>query len=200
MSKHENAVTVDLTGYDEVMLPGVTALLFGQMVQRTVGVVEHYHSDLFHDAQWVAKHVKGEMSFYWAPRTWGTYIGLDPTLVSHPSEGLVFYRVDVHRKMRDGKPTGMWQATFSQPDPAECELLELPPQRVDARRLMRFLNAQPMGLPINVTYEGITVKAVDAEVRGEQAESIAFFPAGGVGAVVVSRGARVEIDAEVIVP
>jgi hypothetical protein len=50
------------------------------------------------------------MTFYWAPRTWGTDIGTDRDLVATPSDGKVVYRVELtcHR--------GEWCVTFTTDD------------------------------------------------------------------------------------
>jgi hypothetical protein len=121
----EGVEVEELGGWCEEFPPAFLAKLFGAMVRRSRLVTEQYHSDLFHDSGWIEKHVSGEMSFYWAPRTFGTHIGTDPKLVGHGygsrHETMHFYRVDVHEKVRNGKPTGMWHATFTRCDPAQCE-------------------------------------------------------------------------------
>jgi hypothetical protein len=46
-------------------------------------------------------------TFYWAPRTGGTDIGTDPTLVGTPDEGKVLYRVDLFCER------GLWSVRFT---------------------------------------------------------------------------------------
>jgi hypothetical protein len=121
----EDAEVEELGGWFEEFRPAFHAKLFGAMVRRSRLVTEHYHSDLFHDAGWMQKYVTGEMSFYWAPRTFGSNIGTEPSLVGYGfterDTTMHFYRVDVHQKVRNGKATGMWYATFTRCDPADCE-------------------------------------------------------------------------------
>jgi hypothetical protein len=115
----------DLGGWYDEFQPSMLSMLFGAMVRRSRLVVERYHSDLFHDARWLTENVKGETSFYWAPRTFGANIGYDPKLVGYGFGGrddeMHFYRVDIAQRIRDGKPSGMWQATFTRCDPTKCE-------------------------------------------------------------------------------
>ncbi|MDQ6616056.1 MAG: hypothetical protein M3083_15305 [Actinomycetota bacterium] len=101
--------TVDairLTGWFDEINDSVRALLFGQMVARAWGI-EHFHSDLFHDARWLAQHVTGPTTFYWAPRTWGSDIGTDRCLVATPSDGKALYRVELLCE------DGLWSAVFT---------------------------------------------------------------------------------------
>jgi hypothetical protein len=115
----------DLGGWFDQFQPAMHAALFGAMVRRSRLVVERYHGDLFHDARWIGEHAQGETSFYWAPRTFGANIGTDPTLVGYGygsrDDEMHFYRIDVHERVRNGKKTGMWQATFTRCNPATCE-------------------------------------------------------------------------------
>jgi hypothetical protein len=78
----------------------------GEMVKRS-DRVEHYPSDLYHDALWIATNVNGPATFYWAPRTWGTDIGTDRTLVGTPDGGKVLYRVDLFCEQ------GLWSVAFT---------------------------------------------------------------------------------------
>jgi hypothetical protein len=55
----------------------IRALLFGAMLDRAELIVQHYRSDLFHDALWIEKHVTGEFSWYWMLRKHGTHVGTD---------------------------------------------------------------------------------------------------------------------------
>jgi hypothetical protein len=115
----------DLGGFYDEFQASLLAPLFGAMVRRARLVTEHYHGDLFHDATWLREHVKGETSFYWAPRTFGANIGTDPKFVGYGYDGrddeMHFYRVDIGQRLRSGKPSGMWQATFTRCEPGECE-------------------------------------------------------------------------------
>jgi hypothetical protein len=79
------------------------------MVKRAQPI-EHYPSDLYHDGAWIAKHVTGATTFYWAPRTWGTDIGTDHDLVATPSDGKVVYRVELTCNH------GEWSVTFTTDD------------------------------------------------------------------------------------
>lgn len=105
ITSHER---VALCGWYDEINDSVRALLFGEMVKRTIGVVENYHSDLFRDAQWITEHVKDAMVFYWAPRTYGTNIGTDIDLVTMPSLGLTPYHVRLENVR------GYWSVTFHQ--------------------------------------------------------------------------------------
>ncbi len=55
----------------------VKALLFGHLANRAQPVVEHYRSDLYHDAMWLHEQVSGPTSFEWSCRQSGTHIGTD---------------------------------------------------------------------------------------------------------------------------
>ena len=53
----------------------VKAGIFGQMVEMAEGVVEHYRSDLFHDATWLQDRVDGTpLTFEFLVRPWGTNV------------------------------------------------------------------------------------------------------------------------------
>jgi hypothetical protein len=93
---------IRLTGWFDQINNSVRALLFGEMVKRS-DRVEHYPSDLYHDALWIATNVNGPATFYWAPRTWGT----DRTLVGTPDEGKQLYRVDLFCEQ------GLWSVAFT---------------------------------------------------------------------------------------
>ena len=56
----------------------VKAGIFGQMVEMAEGVVEHYRSDLFHDATWLQDRVDGTpLTFEFLVRPWGTNVSED---------------------------------------------------------------------------------------------------------------------------
>jgi hypothetical protein len=100
---------IRLTGWFDHINDSVRALLFGELVKRAQPI-EHYPSDLYHDGAWIAKHVTGATTFYWAPRTWGTDIGTDHDLVATPSDGKVVYRVELTCNH------GEWSVTFTTDD------------------------------------------------------------------------------------
>jgi hypothetical protein len=106
---------VRLWGFSEVAEPPVVTLLFGEMVKRAVGVVQHYHGDLGHDFMWLQEVVTGtteDKTFWWMPREWGTNIGQGAELIrdgelSWP-EGGVLYKVEVANVDRS------WHAYFTE--------------------------------------------------------------------------------------
>ena len=53
----------------------IRALTFGVMVELSDGVIQHYQSDLYHDAKWLEQNLVGPMSFEWVARESGTFIG-----------------------------------------------------------------------------------------------------------------------------
>jgi hypothetical protein len=55
----------------------IRALLFGAMLDKAEPIVQHYRSDLYHDALWIDKHVNGEFTWYWMLRKHGTHVGTD---------------------------------------------------------------------------------------------------------------------------
>lgn len=89
----------------------VRALLFGQMVRRAIPVVEQYHSDLFHDAQWVAANVNGACEFLWMVRMCGTNIANSAEVQERISsrEPRVLYHVALTMDA-----SGCWWVTFSE--------------------------------------------------------------------------------------
>jgi hypothetical protein len=97
---------IRLTGWFDQINDSVRALLFGGMVNRSQ-LIEHYRSDLYHDARWIATNVNGPVTFYWAPRTWGTHIGTDRSLVGTADRGKLLYRVDLICDQ------GLWSVTFT---------------------------------------------------------------------------------------
>lgn len=89
----------------------VRALLFGQMVKRAIGVVEFYHSDLYHDAQWIEENVTGATQFLWMVRRNGTNLGERAQIQEQISskEPRVLYYVALNVSER-----GEYTATFSE--------------------------------------------------------------------------------------
>jgi hypothetical protein len=57
------------------------AQLFGALVERAAPLVEHYHSDLFRDAQWLMEHLSGPLVFWFGADVCGTAIGTDRSLI-----------------------------------------------------------------------------------------------------------------------
>ncbi len=88
----------------------VQCTLFGEMVKRAIPVVREYHSDLFHDAQWVRDNVTGPMSFLFMVRYHGTHVGDSAEIAEQQAstEPRTLYRVTVSV---DG--AGQWSATFA---------------------------------------------------------------------------------------
>lgn len=94
----------------------IRALLFGQMVKRTIPVTQEYLSDLYHDALWLAENVHGEIEFEFLARPSGTNIGMPDSPMNSarigvqigPGETAVFYRIRLYVDRR------MWHAEFTQ--------------------------------------------------------------------------------------
>lgn len=116
-TEHET-VTERLTGWGTFEELAVLPLLFGQMVKRAIPVVREYHSDLYHDAHWLAQHVTGETEFDFLVRTSGTNLGESATIgVQIGAPGGVFYHVRLYVKhdrfLTADKASGMWMADFT---------------------------------------------------------------------------------------
>lgn len=72
-------------GFGDVGIEAEVARVFGFLAEKAGPVVKHYHSDLYHDAQWLEKYLFGDsFTFYWAVREYGTHIG------TIPFEGSIF--------------------------------------------------------------------------------------------------------------
>jgi hypothetical protein len=72
--------TVRLTNGDfkeEGEARSIRALLFGAMLDRAEPIVQHYRSDLYHDALWINEFIHGEFTWYWMLRQHGTHVGTD---------------------------------------------------------------------------------------------------------------------------
>lgn len=64
------------------MGPWVIAQLFGVLADLAWTRVEHYRSDLYHDARWLDRWVHGPADvFYWGADDCGTAIGVDRSAV-----------------------------------------------------------------------------------------------------------------------
>lgn len=99
---------------DQAAHDAVMCMLFGELVRHTVGIVEHYHSDLYRDAQRL-RRITGPTRFWYVAREWGTNMmwptepGSDECLNealnrSGPSAGW-WVELDAER--------GTWFATFT---------------------------------------------------------------------------------------
>ncbi|MHB1784381.1 MAG: hypothetical protein ACYCTE_17170 [Acidimicrobiales bacterium] len=100
---------VRLTGWVEEIEDSVRALLFGEMLCRAGGV-QHYRSDLFHDAQFLAR-LDGPATFYWATRQSGTIISRDKESVEVQARVLgadAIWRIELTCER------GEWFATFTE--------------------------------------------------------------------------------------
>lgn len=82
-----------------VDLSQVAQHVFGRLVQYATGAIpgeealRHYHSDLWHDAEWLRNNLKGErMEFWFGFDSNGTHIGTDPVIIPFRK---TFYRVTV---------------------------------------------------------------------------------------------------------
>lgn len=184
------SVTYDLTSADQdgTFPPSALPLLFGHMVKISQPFIAAYHSDLYHDAMWLNRHVAGEASFYWMPRECGTNIGTDPKLVGHGSNGALF-RVDVHREPERGL---MWQVTFTDANVADSEPTVLV-RKASARQIAALINA---GFHVDVTYNGVRVP--NAAVRPATGNGAVFFAHDA--AVQVPLDDEVEFAADVTLP
>ena len=96
----------------------IRARLFGHLVVLATPVVKEYHSDLFHDAQWLRDNVVGETEFHFVVRDSGTGVG--PTArFQKDSPGAVMYRLSLTCDRRytsghpDHDPSGEWSLTIT---------------------------------------------------------------------------------------
>jgi hypothetical protein len=109
--------TVRLSGWHPFN-DGVRALLFGHMVKLAVPVVQHYHSDLYHDARWLEENVSGPTEFDWLVRPSGTNIAGTAKIGVEIGAGETarFYRVRVFSDPGRYEPRddeGNWHVTFT---------------------------------------------------------------------------------------
>lgn len=66
-----------LTGWEKtgnIKQLGVRQRVFGELVQLATAHLERYHSDLYHDAQWLDRNLNGPMEFYYGADDSGTAI------------------------------------------------------------------------------------------------------------------------------
>lgn len=90
--------------YGDTDLESIRARVHGELVKLASPVVQHYQSDLYHDASWLQKYLTEETVFPWAffygVRDTGTSIGTDLDLVRYSNTFV--YRVTVSN---DGRKT-----------------------------------------------------------------------------------------------
>jgi hypothetical protein len=88
----------------------VRALLFGELVQRTVPVTRQYHCDLYHDVAWINENVNGPTEFFFMARYHGTNIGQSAVIQEEISsiEPRVLYHVALT------VDRGEWSVTFTE--------------------------------------------------------------------------------------
>lgn len=89
----------------------ILAPLFGHMVKVSQPIIKGYHSDLFHDAEWIRQWVNGPTEFYWLVREHGTHIGETAIMAERQSgrEPRVLFHVAITRGRLD-----RWEATFTE--------------------------------------------------------------------------------------
>lgn len=111
---------IRLQGYADAVNDSCRALLFGELVKRTIGVTQHYISDLYRDGQAIDQYITGgnPPAFYWGPREWGTDFARvdDPILAPLILKGDSIERPPVHQQLYHVAMTndrGMWYVTFT---------------------------------------------------------------------------------------
>lgn len=82
--------TVRLIGYGDFadLRHQIASRLFGEMLQRATPVVKEYHSDLFHDAEWLRERIIGRVcseQFAYVVRPSGTHLGIQAEYALRPS-------------------------------------------------------------------------------------------------------------------
>lgn len=82
---------------DDMSVVGVHQRVFGELLNATVDKVEHYRSDYYHDARWIAEHLDGPMTFFFGYDDYGTAIGLDKSLVSMMRKNVLTVELSVDR-------------------------------------------------------------------------------------------------------
>lgn len=88
----------------EGTLEGVRATLFEVLLKLTQGRVEHYLSDLYHDAIWLKEQVSGPTVFFYGLRDSGTDLSDDEAHVRIINKKV--WRVELTRSN-----IGRWSAT-----------------------------------------------------------------------------------------
>lgn len=84
----------------------IRALLFGLIADLAWPIVEHYRSDLYHDAHWITEHVNGPGTFYFACDEWGTEIGTIHTALTRKHR----WRIDLVDDASDLSGRAAWYA------------------------------------------------------------------------------------------
>lgn len=84
-------------GDDPIRL-GVPQRTFGELLKLAFPTVEHYHSDFYHDAQWLEKHLTGEMTFFFGFDEYGTAIGCDPYYVQVSRQTVYIIRIAKNKR------------------------------------------------------------------------------------------------------
>ena len=72
----------------EPMPESAKATLYGHLVQYAMPLLERFHSDLYHDANWVKSFVTTETVFYYSVDNSGTMIGEDKDIIFRHRKGL----------------------------------------------------------------------------------------------------------------
>jgi len=99
---------VDLGGTYSADDSALAVRLFGVVADLAFPIVEHYRSDLYHDARWLRDYAATTTTFYFGCDAWGTSIGTDvPTLDCGRRN---VWRVDVERATRDANGDRIWSA------------------------------------------------------------------------------------------
>lgn len=110
------AETIDLWGWCESIDPAsgndraaeaqdaVISVLFGHLVDRTDGIVEHYRSDLYRDAQKLQQGLTGQRRFWFVARTWGTNLMWD----DEPGQDTCLAQLLTPARMQDDTARGWW--------------------------------------------------------------------------------------------
>lgn len=104
----ETSVRLVSNGQDEIGgdATSIRAGMFGEMVKLAAPVLRAYHSDLFHDALWIAEKVMGPIEFDWLVREMGTHIG-ETAGIAPRASGDIMYRVTLKVER------GTWSVTFT---------------------------------------------------------------------------------------
>lgn len=99
--------TESLTEYhSEEIADTIRCQMFGELVRQATPILEHYHSDLYRDSQWIARNLgRYETTFYYAADEWGTVIGQDRDLV-------FLYRDKLQLKVTILRTDSKWTATI----------------------------------------------------------------------------------------
>lgn len=126
MNRQESVrLTMGWSFTDETSGTPILSHLFAEMVKRAIPVVQAYHGDLFHDAEWLRANVKGECDFWFMVRSNGTNIGESAVTMEHisSSESRVLYHVSLTHGRLDA-----WTVTFTEVvrvEPGPSYLLQL---------------------------------------------------------------------------